>query len=62
MKFKSTPLQGAYTISLEPFQDQRGLFARTYCAEEFAGIGHRQPFVQFNHSHTIHKGTLRGFW
>ncbi|MGI9553011.1 MAG: dTDP-4-dehydrorhamnose 3,5-epimerase [Aurantibacter sp.] len=60
MIFQSTSLQGAYTISLEPFQDHRGLFARTFCAEEFEKIGHRQPFVQFNHSHTNHKGALRG--
>lgn len=60
MIFQNTSLQGAYTIELEPFQDQRGLFARTYCVDEFAEIGHQKPFVQFNHSHTNLKGALRG--
>lgn len=60
MIFQSTSLKGAYTIGLEPFQDHRGLFARTFCAEEFTEIGHIKPFVQFNHSHTNQKGALRG--
>ncbi len=60
MIFQSTSLQGAYTIDLEPFQDHRGLFARTFCAKEFEKIGHQKAFVQFNHSHTKQKGALRG--
>ena len=60
MKFLETPLANAYLIDLRPFQDDRGLFARTFCQREFEEIGHQKPFVQFNHSHTNTKGTLRG--
>ena len=60
MIFKETKLKGAYVIDLEPFQDERGLFARTFCRREFADIGHQDEFVQFNHSRTHEKGTIRG--
>jgi len=60
MIFQETKLKGAYVIDLEPFQDERGLFARTYCANEFKAIGHDKQFVQFNHSCTNQKGTVRG--
>lgn len=60
MKFFETALKGAYTIELEPFGDERGFFARTFCKREFKQIGHTKEFVQFNHSMTSEKGTLRG--
>lgn len=60
MIFHETALKGAYIIDLEPFSDDRGLFARTFCKREFATIGHDKEFVQFNHSHSNQKGTLRG--
>ncbi|MCB0565135.1 MAG: dTDP-4-dehydrorhamnose 3,5-epimerase [Phaeodactylibacter sp.] len=60
MIFQETKLQGAYIIELEPFRDQRGFFARTFCRREFEKIGHHRDFVQFNHSHTSRKGTIRG--
>jgi dTDP-4-dehydrorhamnose 3,5-epimerase len=60
MKFRETPLKGSYVIITEPFTDNRGLFARTYCRDEFREIGHFKEFVQFNHSLTNKKGTVRG--
>jgi len=60
MKFTETPLKGSYVIDLEPFQDERGWFARTYCKKEFETIGHNQEWVQLNHSYTVKKGTIRG--
>jgi dTDP-4-dehydrorhamnose 3,5-epimerase len=60
MHFHETGLAGAYIIDLEPFQDERGLFARTFCKREFEQIGHHKEFVQFNHSHSSTAGTLRG--
>lgn len=60
MIFHETALEGAYVIDLEPFSDDRGLFARTFCKREFAAIGHDKEFIQFNHSHSNQKGTLRG--
>jgi dTDP-4-dehydrorhamnose 3,5-epimerase len=60
MKFIPTSLNGAYIIELEPFRDERGFFARTFCKKEFSAIGHDKEFVQFNHSMTRQKGTVRG--
>jgi len=60
MKFHPTSLAGAFTIELTPFQDKRGLFARTFCMEEFSSIGHTKPFLQINHSRTLGKGSIRG--
>jgi len=60
MIFTQTPLAGAYTIDLQPSSDERGWFARFYCKEEFAQIGHTKEWVQMNHSVSNEKGTLRG--
>jgi len=60
MKFTETPLTGAYVIELEPFRDERGIFARTFCQKEFARIGFDKPIVQINHSVTKQKGAIRG--
>ncbi len=60
MKFIETPIAGAYYIELEPFLDERGLFARTFCQREFAQIGFHKQIVQINHSVTRQKGTIRG--
>jgi len=60
MKFTPTTLQGLYIIDLHPVGDSRGWFARTYCKNEFASIGHTKEWVQLNHSFTRRKGTIRG--
>jgi len=60
MIFTAAPLQGAFVIRLEPFSDERGWFARSYCKREFEEIGHNKEWVQLNHSVTYTKGTLRG--
>lgn len=60
MIFEETILKGAFVISLQLLSDARGGFARTFCKNEFAQIGHKKEFVQFNHSYNTHKGTLRG--
>jgi len=60
MKFIETPLSGAYVIELEPFRDERGLFARTFCQEEFRKIGFDKQIVQINYSITRKKGAIRG--
>jgi dTDP-4-dehydrorhamnose 3,5-epimerase len=60
MKFVETPIAGAYYIELEPFLDERGLFVRTFCQQEFLKIGFHKQIVQINHSVTRQKGTIRG--
>lgn len=60
MKFTGTNLAGAFLIDLEQRQDDRGYFARTFCASEFAAHGLKPVFVQGNLSFNYRKGTLRG--
>lgn len=60
MKFTETILKGSYVIDLNPFEDERGWFARTFCEQEFKKIGHLKKWVQLNHSFTKLKGSIRG--
>lgn len=60
MKFTPTSLAGSFVVELEPFSDDRGWFARSYCEKEFAQIGHTKNWVQLNHSTTYKKGSIRG--
>lgn len=60
MKFYPASLKGVYIIDLEPVADSRGWFARTFCKNEFAVIGHTKEWVQLNHSFTSKKGSIRG--
>jgi dTDP-4-dehydrorhamnose 3,5-epimerase len=60
VKFTETPLQGAFVIDLEPHRDERGFFARTFCAAEFAKHGLDSRVVQCNLSSNLKAGTLRG--
>jgi dTDP-4-dehydrorhamnose 3,5-epimerase len=47
-------------IELEPATDDRGFFARTFCAQEFAAAGLATVFVQQSFSHSTRTGTVRG--
>lgn len=60
MRFSATPLAGAFLIDIDPVQDERGLFARTVCEEQFAAHGLGCRFVQQSVSWNPHAGTLRG--
>jgi dTDP-4-dehydrorhamnose 3,5-epimerase len=60
MRLLPTKLAGAYVIEPEPREDERGLFARTYCRDEFAAHGLITTWVQCNVSFNRLKGTLRG--
>ncbi len=60
MQFEATNIAGVYTIHLKKLQDERGLFARTFCKNEFKQIGFDKEFVQFNHSFNRQQGTIRG--
>lgn len=60
MIFRETPLKGAFEISLEKQEDNRGFFARTFCVEEFARQGLETGISQCSISHNRHRGTLRG--
>jgi dTDP-4-dehydrorhamnose 3,5-epimerase len=60
MRFAPIPLASAYLIHLEPRVDGRGMFARAFCAQEFAAHGLETAFVQANISVNARAGTLRG--
>jgi dTDP-4-dehydrorhamnose 3,5-epimerase len=60
MNFLPTKLKGAWTIQPQPHKDERGLFARTFCAQEFSEYGLTDRFVQCNTSWNGRRGTLRG--
>jgi len=60
MIFTESPLPGAFLIDLAPITDERGFFARAYCAEEFAAKGLGSELRQCSVSYNTRKGTLRG--
>ncbi len=60
MKFIGTGLNGAWLIEPEQHHDERGFFARSFCAREFAENGLPENFPQCNISFNHKKGTLRG--
>jgi dTDP-4-dehydrorhamnose 3,5-epimerase len=60
MRFTETELDGAWVVDLEPREDERGFFARTFDAKLFAERG-MEPFAaQGNMSYNRKAGTLRG--
>ena len=61
MRFSPTCLQGVFVIELEPREDERGFFGRTWCQEEAAIHGIHVNWVQSNVSFNKHRGTFRGF-
>jgi dTDP-4-dehydrorhamnose 3,5-epimerase len=60
LKFVALPLAGAFVIEIEPVEDERGFFARTFCADEFREHGLEPCIEQCNISYNRKKGTLRG--
>ena len=60
MIFTPTELEGAFVIELERREDERGFFARTFCANEFSEHGLNTGIVQSNVSWNPRQGTLRG--
>jgi len=60
MLFTETKLKGAYIVDLEPHADERGFFARSWCADEFEEHGLNPRLSQCNISFNKKRGTLRG--
>ncbi len=60
MLFQPINLDGAYLIAMQKLEDERGFFARSWCASEFAEHGLDSQLVQCNVSFNTRKGTLRG--
>lgn len=60
MRFLTTSVDGVFIVEPEPTHDERGLFARTFCAREFEEHGLNAALAQCSISFNREKGTLRG--
>ncbi|MDP9084427.1 MAG: dTDP-4-dehydrorhamnose 3,5-epimerase family protein [Pseudomonadota bacterium] len=60
MIFQPLPLSGAYQVDIERLADERGFFARSYCAEEFSAQGLGPELRQCSVSYNERAATLRG--
>jgi dTDP-4-dehydrorhamnose 3,5-epimerase len=58
--FTESALAGAFVIELERIEDDRGFFARSFCAEEFAAHGLPAVMPQCSVSFNARRATLRG--
>jgi len=60
MRFIETKLAGVMIVEPERHEDERGFFARTWCAEEFRQHGLNPGLSQCSISFNKDRGTLRG--
>ena len=60
MRFRETTLAGVWLIEPVPLADERGYFARAWCARELAEHGLVSAFVQSSVSFNSRRSTLRG--
>lgn len=60
MIFTETRLSGAFILELEPREDSRGFFARTFCRAEFEAHGLKPDVAQCNLSYNHRARTMRG--
>jgi len=60
VNFVPTPLPGAFVVELRRLEDDRGFFARAFCAEEFRAHGLDPAVAQCSVSFNRRRGTLRG--
>jgi dTDP-4-dehydrorhamnose 3,5-epimerase len=60
MKLEATKLGEVFVIEVEPFEDARGFFARSWSEREFAARGLNTQLAEGNISFSKRAGTLRG--
>jgi dTDP-4-dehydrorhamnose 3,5-epimerase len=60
LKFIPTAFEGAYIIDVEPKEDERGFFARSWCVDELRALGLVSNLMQCSVSFNKKRGTLRG--
>ena len=53
-------MDGAWLIDLSELRDERGFFARTFCAEFLRRAGLEGTYPQHSMSATVQRGTVRG--
>jgi dTDP-4-dehydrorhamnose 3,5-epimerase len=60
MRFRETPIAGAWVVEVDPVRDERGMFARTFDAAELEAHGLSPDVAQCSTSWSERGGTLRG--
>jgi len=60
MHFQETKFKDLYVVDIDKKSDNRGFFARTFCAQELEAHGLRSVVAQCNLTFNPKKGTLRG--
>ena len=60
MQYSETKIEGIYLLDPRRFEDERGFFAPSFSAAEFAARGMTSVFVENNISYSRSRGTLRG--
>src|SRR5215467_5850943 len=60
MIFSATRLNGAWLIDIEPREDERGFFARTWCRQQLAAQHLDAEIAQESISYNRYRGTVRG--
>lgn len=60
MIFSETAIKGVFLIDPVPVRDDRGMFIRTWCQQEFETHGLPITWVQSSVSVNTQKGTMRG--
>tara|TARA_Y100000588_G_C14266634_1_gene930211 strand:+ start:761 stop:1321 length:561 start_codon:yes stop_codon:yes gene_type:complete len=60
MEIRELAIKGVFEISLEPIEDKRGFFMRTYDSNIFEKFNIDSHWVQHNHSKSISAGIIRG--
>ncbi len=60
MKFEPLAIDDVLRIDLDRIEDDRGFFARAFCAEEFRSRKLFYEIAQINTSYSRHRGSIRG--
>jgi dTDP-4-dehydrorhamnose 3,5-epimerase len=60
LKYTDTDIDGVTVVDIEPNNDERGFFARSFCADEFAKQGLDSTVAQVSFAYSHARGTLRG--
>ena len=60
MKIRTTAIRGVAVVETSAFTDERGVFTRLFCANEFGDIIGSRRILQINRSLTNNAGTVRG--
>jgi dTDP-4-dehydrorhamnose 3,5-epimerase len=58
--FEPTAIAGVVLVDVDRHDDERGFFARSWCAREFAAAGLPDQLVQCSVSWNVRRHTLRG--